>query len=203
MLAMPAQRVSRCPRALPPEGGASLPHCGSLALHNLQITGLNVHTAKGKRVLIVGAGSGSGCVMLQLLKAWGATTTSVCDPRARPLVTALGSQEVLTVDWCADDGIGSSKEANAALAEALSVDLRQFEPWDVICICRAPPGDLHLRPLLRVGGFIADLRSSHLYTDSLPSVLTSFYGFYITARRMFQVYIYQLKKSFNELFSIK
>ncbi|XP_077302847.1 NAD(P)H oxidoreductase RTN4IP1, mitochondrial-like [Arctopsyche grandis] len=187
MLAAPAHRISRSPRALPPEAAASLPHCGSQALYHLQLSALTTHTAKSKRVLIVGAGIGAGCVIVQLLKTWGSDVVAVCDRRAQKLVAALGAQEVVTVDWCDGDGVNGGQDANLALAEALVQDLSTRERWDAAFICRAPKvlQMSMLKGLLAPTAIISDLRPKSLYTDKIGGFLSLFYGFYLNVRRTF------------------
>jgi len=96
------RQLARMPEALTFEQAAALPVSGLTALQALRA----VAPVNGKRLMIIGAGSGVGTFAVQLAKAQGAHVTAVCSPGKADLVRELGADEV--VDYTVHDlGLGT------------------------------------------------------------------------------------------------
>jgi len=80
------------------EEAAALPHTGVLALQGLRDKG-NIH--KGQKVLINGAGGGSGTFGVQIAKLFGAEVTCVDRERKFDMLRSLGTDHVF--DYTKED----------------------------------------------------------------------------------------------------
>jgi len=76
---------------------AALPHTGVLALQGLR----KGHIHEGQKVLINGAGGGSGTIAVQLAKLYGAVVTCVDSERKFDMLRSLGADHV--IDYTKDD----------------------------------------------------------------------------------------------------
>ncbi|MBK9625322.1 MAG: alcohol dehydrogenase catalytic domain-containing protein [Rhodocyclaceae bacterium] len=75
---------------------AALPYSFTTMMLALKGAGLDERSACGRSVLVLGAGGGLGQFALQVLAAWGAQITAVCETTNEELCKALGATE--TVD---------------------------------------------------------------------------------------------------------
>jgi NADPH:quinone reductase-like Zn-dependent oxidoreductase len=89
---LPEKCLSRKPRALGMIEAATLPQAGLVALQGLRDKG---HLKSGERVLINGAGGGSGSFAVQLAHAWGAHVTGVDRGEKLELIRRLGAEVAL------------------------------------------------------------------------------------------------------------
>jgi NADPH:quinone reductase-like Zn-dependent oxidoreductase len=83
--------------ALKPDGmsfeeAAAIPHTGVLALQGLRDKG---HIQKGNKVLINGAGGGSGTFAIQIAKLFGAEVTGVDSGMKLDMLRSLGADQVI------------------------------------------------------------------------------------------------------------
>ena len=89
--------------ALKPEGmtfeeAAAIPHTGVLALQGLRNKG---HIREGQKVLINGAGGGSGTFAVQIAKLFGAEITCVDTSRKFNMLRSIGADHV--IDYTEED----------------------------------------------------------------------------------------------------
>jgi len=80
------------------EQAAALPQCGLIALQGLAE---KIQIQKGQKILINGAGGGTGSYALQLAKSYGAQVTGVDNEHKLALMTSLGADHV--IDYRAQD----------------------------------------------------------------------------------------------------
>ena len=74
------------------EEAAALPQAGAIALQGIRDTG---QVQPGQRVLINGAGGGSGMYAVQLAKLGGAEVTGVDNPEKLEFIRSLGADHVI------------------------------------------------------------------------------------------------------------
>lgn len=91
------KHLARIPDTMSFEQAAALPASGQTALQALRA----VAPVAGRRLMIIGAGSGVGTFAIQLAKAQGAHVTAVCSTGKIDLVRDLGADEV--VDYTVND----------------------------------------------------------------------------------------------------
>jgi NADPH:quinone reductase-like Zn-dependent oxidoreductase len=89
--------------ALKPEGmtfeeAAAVPHTGVLALQGLRDKG---HIQKGQKVLINGAGGGSGTFAVQIAKSFGAEVTGLDSRMKLDMLHSIGADHV--IDYTEED----------------------------------------------------------------------------------------------------
>ncbi|KPJ20738.1 Reticulon-4-interacting protein 1, mitochondrial [Papilio xuthus] len=83
LLTIRSTRVSKRPRGLAADTAASLPWAGSLALEALDKAPYGLEGWKGKRVAIIGATTGEGLALLQLLSRKGARACTAAPQQHR------------------------------------------------------------------------------------------------------------------------
>ncbi|KAH0944683.1 hypothetical protein HN011_000785 [Eciton burchellii] len=91
-------QVTRRPKTCSFEISASLPYNGCLAwdaLVNRSV--IKEGNAKGKRVLIYGASTPIGCILIQLIKLWGGYIVAACRTNAVSVIKALGADDVIVI----------------------------------------------------------------------------------------------------------
>jgi NADPH:quinone reductase-like Zn-dependent oxidoreductase len=91
----PESALARKPRELTFAQAATLPQAGAIALQG------TVGAGPGRRVLVNGAGGGSGSFAIQLAKRLGAHVTGVDNDRKLDFMRSVGADEV--VDYRAED----------------------------------------------------------------------------------------------------
>ncbi len=101
LVRLPAAVCAPVPEGLSDETAACLPQAGPIALQGM--SGVRA----GQRVLLNGAGGGSGTLALQLAKAAGAHVTAVDNAGKGPWLAGLGADEV--IDYCAADFAASGR----------------------------------------------------------------------------------------------
>ncbi|XP_045762285.1 reticulon-4-interacting protein 1, mitochondrial-like isoform X1 [Maniola jurtina] len=168
LLAIRSTRVSKRPRHLAADTAASLPWAGTLALTAIHKIRYNLNNCKGKRVCVIGAGSGEGCALVQLLSYWGARLTVAAPRKAHHSLKNLGAHEFIDTD-------GSNE-----LAAPSWLQLEQYAsragPWDCALCCAgagAPPfplpGPNTLLKATAPRKAMVELRPKSLITDRLPT----------------------------------
>ena len=95
---VPETALARMPAGMAYEEAAALPQAGAIALQGIQGKG-QVHP--GQKVLINGAGGGSGMYALQLAKVHGAEVTGVDNAEKLEFMRSLGADHV--IDYTRDD----------------------------------------------------------------------------------------------------
>ncbi|XP_076046554.1 NAD(P)H oxidoreductase RTN4IP1, mitochondrial-like [Oratosquilla oratoria] len=90
-----ASNVCTMPDTLTPEEGASIPYVALTTWSALTVSGLlTPFTARGCRVLLLGASGGIGTFASQLMSSWGVEVVSVCSKDNFDLVAGLGSSQI-------------------------------------------------------------------------------------------------------------
>lgn len=98
LVAAPEERLMQKPAGISFEEAACLPQAGAIAYQGIIDPG---GAALGKRVLINGAGGGSGTLAIQLAKALGAEVTGVDNTYKQGLLREVGADHA--VDYTRDD----------------------------------------------------------------------------------------------------
>ncbi|CAB3244941.1 unnamed protein product [Arctia plantaginis] len=178
LLTIRSSRLSKRPRGLSADSAAALPWAGARALAALRSLAYAPHNCKGKRVAVLGAASGEGCALVQLLSAWGAAVTALAPRHAALTLRDLGAQEFVDVEGTRTNP-WASLEASA----------RSTGPWDCVLACdgagASPANGANPAALLKATaprGALLDLRARPLLTDRLPMpfsllFVTSFYTY--------------------------
>ncbi|KRT80356.1 hypothetical protein AMK59_6486 [Oryctes borbonicus] len=91
----PEYKVSLKPKTIGFEGAASLPYSGSTVLSVLRKIDITSQNANTKTVFVHGGCSAMGCILVQILIAWGAKVTTSCYSRATPVAKALGVNDII------------------------------------------------------------------------------------------------------------
>lgn len=97
-VSVPATVLSPLPAGLSYEDAAALPQACAIALNGIQVKG---KVEAGQRVLVNGAGGGSGAFAVQLAKLHGAEVTGVDNAEKLESMRALGADHV--VDYTRED----------------------------------------------------------------------------------------------------
>ncbi|XP_041972860.1 reticulon-4-interacting protein 1, mitochondrial-like [Aricia agestis] len=180
LLVIRSTRVSKRPRSLAADAAASLPYAGALALRALDRLRYSPNNCRGKRVAIVGASSGEGCAILQLLSSWGARCTAATPRALAPALKQMGAHEIVEMEG------GAAAAASWLQLEAAAA---RAGPWDGVLACAGPgaPPQPHPHPTVLLKATaprsaLVELRARPLITDRLPLPLwavfiASFYTF--------------------------
>lgn len=104
---LPAAACAPVPEGLPDEVAACLPQSGVIAVQGTS------GVAAGDRVLVNGAGGGTGTLAVQLARATGAHVTAVDRAAKGDLLAALGADEVL--DFAAVDFAATGRQWDVLL----------------------------------------------------------------------------------------
>jgi NADPH:quinone reductase-like Zn-dependent oxidoreductase len=97
-VSVPQGALERMPAGLTHEDAAAIPQAGAIALHGIRGKG---RLQAGQRVLINGAGGGSGMFAIQLAKLDGAEVTGVDNTGKLEFMRSLGADHV--IDHTRDD----------------------------------------------------------------------------------------------------
>jgi NADPH:quinone reductase-like Zn-dependent oxidoreductase len=89
---VPESVLAPMPAGMSYEEAAALPQAGAIALQGIRDTG---QVQPGQKVLINGAGGGSGMYAVQLAKLGGAEVTGVDNPEKLEFIRALGADHVI------------------------------------------------------------------------------------------------------------
>ncbi|CAG4951803.1 unnamed protein product [Parnassius apollo] len=169
LLTLCSSRVSKRPRGLSADVAASLPWAGTFAIHALQTSPYADEQWKGKRVAILGATTGEGLALLQLLSRKGAKTSVTAPRKYQNILYEFGATEFIELDTN-DPAVWSW--------DAVEQFACRRGPWDALLCCegagspRARPRSVPalLKSTAPKSAFI-DLRSKALLTDRLPTPL--------------------------------
>ncbi|CAH0686663.1 unnamed protein product [Chilo suppressalis] len=169
LLTIRSTRVSKRPRTVTADGAATLPWAATAALTALESLNLSPENAKGKRVAICGAASGEGCVLVQLLSAWGAHLTVLAPRQAAMILQDLGAQEFV------------DSEEPGSCWRALEVAAARTGPWHCALACpgvlaSAPANKQAILKATAPRNAIIDLRPQPFISDRLPTPLTFVYA---------------------------
>ncbi|XP_048484268.1 reticulon-4-interacting protein 1, mitochondrial [Plutella xylostella] len=168
LLTVRSTRVSKRPRGLAADSAASLPWCGALALTAIDRLKYGPDNCKAKRIAICGAASGEGCLLIQLLSAWGAHVTVTAPRHATMSLRDMGSQDYLDLD-------------GSVTPSWLSVE--QFAlnkgPWDALLLCgglacppKTPGSHAAVLKATAPRNNIVELRPKALLSDRLAAPFT-------------------------------
>ena len=97
---VPETALAPMPAGMTYEEAAALPQAGAIALQGIQVKG-QVQVQAGQKVLINGAGGGSGMYAIQLAKLNGAEVTGVDNSEKLEFMRSLGADHV--IDYTRDD----------------------------------------------------------------------------------------------------
>jgi len=123
----PADALTRKPAAMSFEQAAAVPQAGLVALQGLRDKG---ELQSGQKVLINGAGGGSGTFAIQVAKVLGAKITGVDSARKFDTMRALGADHV--IDFAREDYTSGGKRYDLILdfvaSHPLSANKRALRP---------------------------------------------------------------------------
>jgi NADPH:quinone reductase-like Zn-dependent oxidoreductase len=138
---VPETALARMPAGMTYEEAAALPQAGAIALQGIQAKG---QVQPGQKVLINGAGGGSGMYAIQLAKLHGAEVTGVDNAEKLEFMRSLGADHV--IDYTRDDFTRNGRTYD------LILDLAAHRPA-FACKSSLMPGGRYLY----VGGSVATL----------------------------------------------
>jgi NADPH:quinone reductase-like Zn-dependent oxidoreductase len=138
---VPQDALARIPAGMAYEEAAALPQAGAIALQGIQDKG---RVQPGQKVLINGAGGGSGMYAIQLAKLAGAEVTGVDNPEKLEFMRSLGADHV--IDYTREDFTSNGRTYD------LILDLAAHRPAFAYKRSLAPGGRY-----LYVGGSVATL----------------------------------------------
>ncbi len=138
---VPQSALARMPAGMAYEDAAALPQAGAVALQGIRDKG---QVQPGQKVLINGAGGGSGMYAIQLAKLHGAEVTGVDNAEKLEFMRSLGADHV--IDYTRDDFTRNGR------AYDLILDLAAHRPASA-CKGSLTPGGRYLY----VGGSVAVL----------------------------------------------
>ena len=95
---VPENLLAQKPESMSFKEAAAFPHTGVLALQGLRDKG---HLKKGQKVLINGAGGGSGTIAVQIAKLFGAEVTGVDSTKKLDMLRSMGADHV--IDYTQED----------------------------------------------------------------------------------------------------
>ena len=101
---VPQSALARMPDGMTHEQAAALPQAGAIALQGIRDRG---QVQSGQKVLINGAGGGSGMYAIQLAKLNGAEVTGVDNAEKLEFMRSLGADHV--IDYTRDDFTASGR----------------------------------------------------------------------------------------------
>jgi NADPH:quinone reductase-like Zn-dependent oxidoreductase len=101
---VPESALARMPAGMTYEEAAALPQAGAIALQGIRDEG---HVQPGQKVLVNGAGGGSGMYAVQLAKLHGAEVTGVDNAEKLEFMRALGADHV--IDYTREDFTGNGR----------------------------------------------------------------------------------------------
>jgi NADPH:quinone reductase-like Zn-dependent oxidoreductase len=138
---VPQDALARIPAGMAYEEAAALPQAGAIALQGIQDKG---RVQPGQKVLINGAGGGSGMYAIQLAKLAGAEVTGVDNPEKLEFMRSLGADHV--IDYTREDFTSNGRTYD------LILDLAAHRPAFAYKRSLTPGGRY-----LYVGGSVATL----------------------------------------------
>jgi NADPH:quinone reductase-like Zn-dependent oxidoreductase len=138
---VPETALARMPAGMTYEEAAALPQAGAIALQGIQAKG---QAQPGQKVLINGAGGGSGMYAIQLAKLHGAEVTGVDNAGKLEFMRSLGADHV--IDYTREDFTSNGRTYH------LILDLAAHRPA-LACQSSLMPGGRYLY----VGGSVATL----------------------------------------------
>jgi len=109
-VSVPETVLSRLPTGMTYEEAAALPQAGAIALQGIEVRG---KIEAGQKVLINGAGGGSGAFAIQLAKLHGAEVTGVDNAEKLEHMRSLGADHV--VDYTREDFTGNGRRYDLIL----------------------------------------------------------------------------------------
>jgi NADPH:quinone reductase-like Zn-dependent oxidoreductase len=101
---VPESALARMPATMSYAEAAALPQAGAIALQGIRDQG---QVQPGQRVLINGAGGGSGMYAIQLAKLHGAEVTGVDNAEKSAFIRSLGADHV--IDYTREDFTGNGR----------------------------------------------------------------------------------------------
>lgn len=109
-VSVPADRLALKPAGITFEQAAAVPTSALIALRSLRVEG---KVRSGQRVLINGAGGGTGTFAVQLAKAFGADVTGVDSTRKLDMLRSIGADRV--IDYTQEDFTASGQRYDLIL----------------------------------------------------------------------------------------
>jgi len=97
-VSVPEKALARMPAGMTHEQAAAVPQAGAIALQGIREKG---HVQPGHKVLVNGAGGGSGMYAIQLAKLHGAEVTGVDNAEKQAFMRSLGADHV--IDYARED----------------------------------------------------------------------------------------------------
>lgn len=107
---VPESALARMPAGMTYEEAAALPQAGAIALQGIRDKG---HAQRGQKLLINGAGGGSGMYAIQLAKLHGAEVTGVDNAEKLEFMRSLGADHV--IDYTREDFTRSGRRYDLIL----------------------------------------------------------------------------------------
>lgn len=193
-------RVSRKPKNIGFEGACSLPYAGSLALAALNEANLTIESAHDKRVLIQGACTPVGCVLIQILNHWNAHVTVTSYKRAVPVAKALGAEEIVVISDLSPSSEGTSSPDSEIDSRLLFKELELLGPiFDAIIDTQnSILSSNYLKKLLVENGVFVSTLPPPLSSDSFGFIGQLFLSSYVRVLFLFKKIVGLPLEDFDE-----
>ncbi|XP_017781284.1 PREDICTED: reticulon-4-interacting protein 1 homolog, mitochondrial-like [Nicrophorus vespilloides] len=180
-------QVAKKPTSLGFEKACSFPYSGSLALAALEQANLSEDNCADKKIFVQGGCTPVGCVLIQILKYWGANVTTTCFIRSLPVAKALGADDVIILE---ESEIKTKAAVNIQLPEissnSLIKELELRDRFDVIINTRnCGVSNLEFKQYC---DYLVSTLNSELTSDSYGFVLKSLLKAYIHIKCFVQKY---------------
>ncbi|XP_034943214.1 reticulon-4-interacting protein 1, mitochondrial-like [Chelonus insularis] len=181
-------QVAKKPKLLSFEAAACLPYSGCIAWDALvNQSRIEEGNAKGKRVLVYGASTPVGCILVQLVKLWGGHVSAICKLEAAKVIKALGADDIIPLNDC-----------------DIEKELELYDKYHVIFYTNDRPSDYYKlkRRVMPYGSFVSTIPQS-LASDSFGFVSGSIFSGCIRIRLLFQYMCGSSRYQWNEGSKIK
>lgn len=136
-----------------------------------------------------------GCVLLQVLKLWGADITTTCYKRAIPVAKALGANSILVIPEQVDSTAKSTTETvpNGSLEKQLEL----YSSFDAIFYTKdcSAITEKQLRTFCSENGFFVSTLPPTLASDSYGLIMGPIFDVYVRIKCFLQVSGYSSSSS--------
>ncbi|GLV36384.1 hypothetical protein CBL_08875 [Carabus blaptoides fortunei] len=178
-------RVGHKPKRIGFEGAAGLPYVGSLALNAINMAGITKENVEGKRILVCGACTPIGCVLIQYYSILGGSEISTTsNVKAAPVAKALGADDVIIVQ---NQPVSKLDLEETSEPKLLKKELELRDQFDVIFVTKnVDLSRLELKKYCKPNGQIISTLSDGLFIDTLGFFLGGFFWSYVRVKCLFQ-----------------
>lgn len=182
-------RVAHKPKRIGFEGAAGLPYAGSLALNAVKVAGITKDNAHELRILVCGACSPTGCVLVQYCHLLGSDVTATSSVKAAPVATALGADYVIITQN------GTKLDLETEKPPLLKKELELRDLFDVIFVTKELELSRNdLQRFCKPSGRIVSTIGHYMPSDHFGFIFGGIFWSYVRGKCLLQN-IFGLKRS--------